>query len=77
MSDIIEIPLEELDCDAHLIDELGVDSLLALEVVSALEKRFGIEVPEEELVEFTTVNKIIEVAQEKLAGAVASEPAGS
>lgn len=63
---IIEIPPDELDCDAQFIDELGVDSLLALEMLSVLEKRFKIEVPEEDLTKFTTVNKVIEVAREKL-----------
>lgn len=66
ISEIIEIPLGELNCDAHFIDELGIDSLLALEVLSALEKRFRIEVPEEDLIQFTTVNKVIEVARGKL-----------
>lgn len=63
---IIDVPVDELDCDAHFIDDLGVDSLLALEMLSALERRFKIEVPEEELVQFTSVNKVIEVAQIKL-----------
>jgi acyl carrier protein len=67
ISEIIEIPLEELDCKAHLVDDLGIDSLLALEVLAALEKRFKIEVPEEELVQFTTIDGIIDVARERLA----------
>jgi len=66
ISEIIEVPLDELDCNAHFIDDLGVDSLLALEILSSLEKRFKIEVPEEDLMQFTTVNKVIEVARVKL-----------
>lgn len=66
ISDIIEIPVAELDCNAHFLDDLGIDSLLALEILSALEKRFRIEVPEEDLMQFTTVNKVIEVARTKL-----------
>lgn len=68
VSEIIEIPVDELDCDAHFVDDLGVDSLLALEMMSALEKRFKIEVPEEDLLQFTSVNKVIALAQEKVAG---------
>jgi acyl carrier protein len=66
ISSIIEIPVEELECDAHFVDDMGVDSLLALEMLAALEKRFDIEVPEEDLMQFTTVNKVIEVARQKL-----------
>lgn len=66
VSNLIEIPVAELDCEAHFIDELGVDSLLGLEILAELEQHYGIEVPEEDLAEFTSVNKIIEVAMEKL-----------
>jgi acyl carrier protein len=66
ISDIIEIPVDELNCDAHFVEELGVDSLLALEMLAALEKRFKIQVPEEDLMQFTTVNKVIKLAGQKL-----------
>ena len=67
VAEIIEVDVDALDCDAHFQEELGVDSLLGLEILAAIEQRFGIEVPEEELPNFTTVKKVIAVARERLA----------
>jgi acyl carrier protein len=40
-----EIPLDEIKPDAHAIDDLGIDSLDFLDVVFALDKKFGIKIP--------------------------------
>jgi acyl carrier protein len=40
-----EIPLEEIKPDAHAIDDLGIDSLDFLDIVFALDKKFGIKIP--------------------------------
>jgi acyl carrier protein len=41
MADVLEIPIEELSSSSNL-EELGVDSLLATELFSELNKRFGV-----------------------------------
>ena len=40
-----EIPLSEITPDAHAIDDLGIDSLDFLDIVFALDKKFGIKIP--------------------------------
>ena len=43
-----EIPLDDVKPDAHAIDDLGIDSLDFLDIVFALDKKFGIKIPLEE-----------------------------
>jgi acyl carrier protein len=43
--DTSDIPLEDIKPDAHAIDDLGIDSLDFLDIVFALDKKFGIKIP--------------------------------
>lgn len=67
VAQVVERPVESLDLDAHMITDLGLDSLLALEILALMEKEFHIEIPEEELAHFQRVRQIIEVAERRLA----------
>ncbi len=40
-----DIPLSDISPDAHAIDDLGIDSLDFLDIVFALDKKFGIKIP--------------------------------
>lgn len=62
-----EIIVDTLGCDedavvltASLKDDLGADSLDAVELNMALEEEFGISIPDEELVNFVTVKNIVD-----------------
>ncbi|HEX9062134.1 MAG TPA: acyl carrier protein, partial [Clostridia bacterium] len=59
---IIDVEEDKLDENASFIDDLGLDSLRALEILAALEKQYQIEIPEEVLTQLTTVNKTANVA---------------
>ena len=45
ISETSEIPLEQITPEAHAIDDLGIDSLDFLDIVFALDKKFGIKIP--------------------------------
>lgn len=45
ISDISQIPLEEISEESHAINDLGIDSLDFLDIVFAIDKKFGIKVP--------------------------------
>lgn len=45
ISDISQIPLEEISEQSHAINDLGIDSLDFLDIVFAIDKTFGIKVP--------------------------------
>lgn len=46
---ITNLPEEKLTPDAKFVEELGVDSMMALEIVAATEKKFRVVIPEEEI----------------------------
>jgi acyl carrier protein len=43
-----DIPLADIKPEAHAIDDLGIDSLDFLDIVFALDKKFGIKIPLEQ-----------------------------
>jgi acyl carrier protein len=45
ISDTSEIPLDKVTPEAHVIDDLGIDSLDFLDIVFALDKKFGVKIP--------------------------------
>lgn len=53
----LKIPAESIGEDSKL-DELGLDSLGALELVFEIEERFKVKVPDERIPEFRTVRAV-------------------
>jgi acyl carrier protein len=68
VAEVAELSDEELwtKRDADLFEDLGLDSLLALEIVAALERKYRIEVPEERIVEVRTLTEAINLVKETL-----------
>ena len=66
ISDITEIPVDELKEEADFIDDLGVDSMMALEIVAAIEKKYKIVVPEEEIPNIRSLKNIYEILKKKM-----------
>ncbi len=64
VSEILETDPGTINPDAQLVEDLGMDSMMALEILAAIEKHFKVKVPEESLVKMTTLNQIIQVAQQ-------------
>ena len=67
-----EIIAEQLSTDADSIteatsfkDDLGADSLDLFELVMALEEKYEVEIPSEELAELTTVGAVMEYLKNK------------
>ena len=49
VSNIIEVPEEKLLEDAKFIEDLGVDSMKAIEIVASIEKKYRVIIPEAEI----------------------------
>ena len=69
---IMEITSENLNIDRALIQptssfkgDLGIDSLDLFELVMALEEKYEVEIPSEELAELTTVGAVMEYLKNK------------
>jgi len=55
MSSISRIDIEELDSDVRIREELGVDSLMAMEIVATCEKHLDICIDEGQLYDVETI----------------------
>lgn len=63
IADILEMEPGKIDANAHLVEDLGMDSMMALEILASIEKKFRIKVPEEDLPKITSVNRAIELTK--------------
>ncbi|MBK1833996.1 acyl carrier protein [Roseibacillus ishigakijimensis] len=50
---------DQVTKDAKLMEDLGADSLDAVELVMAIEEEFGIEVPDDEAEKLTSMGEIL------------------
>lgn len=63
IAEIVELDPAQIDPDANLVEGLGMDSMMALEILAAMEKKYKIRIPEEDLPKIITVNQAIAVAK--------------
>lgn len=59
MATRLGVPGDQVGPDARLVEDLGLDSLDAVELAIAIERRFDIEVREEELAQLKTVADVV------------------
>ncbi len=64
---IVEKDPGEITPEAKFYEDLGLDSMMALEILAAVEKKYKIAIPEEKLAQLTTLNQTVAVAKEYLA----------
>lgn len=72
LEEMKEMIAEQLNCEESSItettsfkDDLGADSLDLFELVMALEEKYEVEIPSEELAELTTVEAVMEYLKNK------------
>lgn len=68
-----DIIVETVNCDADIVvldaklgDDLGIDSLDAMEINMALEEAFSISIADEDLVKFVKVSDIVSYIDSKV-----------
>jgi acyl carrier protein len=66
IADTIDVDLAEVTDDADFVNELEVDSLMALEITVRLEKKYGVKIEEAELAEVTTLESTFQLLDGKL-----------
>ncbi len=60
--------LDDLDPEVPLRDQLDLDSVDFLNIVMELQMRYGIEIPEDDFIELTTLNRCADYLGAKLEG---------
>ncbi|MBY8883169.1 acyl carrier protein [Streptomyces sp. PLK6-54] len=63
---ILDIEAADLTDNAHFMEDLAVDSLMALEVVVALEKTYGVKFTESELRSVVSLQQAYDLLAQKL-----------
>jgi acyl carrier protein len=65
IADAIDIDFEEIQPDARFIEDMGVDSLISLEVLVSLEREYKIKIPESDLEKLFSVNAVYDLLESK------------
>ncbi|MGA4644237.1 acyl carrier protein [Limisphaera sp. 4302-co] len=60
----LDVNPDQVTPEARLIDDLGADSLDAVELIMALEEEFGHDIPDEQAEKMQTVGDIIKYIEE-------------
>ena len=66
VSEIVEIEPEKITLQASFVEDLGMDSMMALEILASIEKKYKLKIPEENLPKVTNLNKTIEIVNKFL-----------
>ena len=53
-----------LTMETNFVEDLGADSLDAVEIIMAIEDEYGIEIPDEEAEKFQTVRDLVKYVEE-------------
>jgi acyl carrier protein len=69
IADKLGIEKETITPEAHVIDDLGADSLDVVELIMALEETFDIEIPDEDAEKIRTVQDIFDYIDKVVANA--------
>ncbi len=68
VAEILEAEPETINGNANFVKDLGMDSMMALEILAGIEKKYRIAIPEDTLPKFISLNKTVEIVKDILAG---------
>ncbi|MFE0799690.1 acyl carrier protein [Streptomyces sp. NPDC058812] len=66
VAEILDLDVAEVTDDAHFVDDLDVDSLMALEITVRLEREYAVKMAESELVAITSLQGTYDLLEKKL-----------
>lgn len=66
VAEILETELSDIRPTAHFVKDLGMDSMMALEVLASIEKKYRIVIPEDALPKFINLNETVAIVREIL-----------
>ena len=64
LKDTMDIDESKITLDAKLKEDLELDSLDSVELIMSAEEEFGIEIPDEDVMNFKKVNDIVNYIEE-------------
>lgn len=64
IAEIVEIEEEKITLSAGFVEDLGMDSMMALEILASIEKKYKIQIPEQKLGQIKSLKETLELAKE-------------
>lgn len=61
VAEVAEITVSEVTEEASFVDDLGVDSMMALEIVANIEKKYKVVIPEEEIPRIQSLKDVVDI----------------
>jgi len=68
VAEIVEVEPAEVTDNADFVNDLGMDSMQALEIMGALEKELSVQIPEEYLGKISNLANLIAIADKITTG---------
>jgi acyl carrier protein len=63
VGEIAEVPAAKLKDNASFYDDLGVDSIKALEIVASIEKKFKVRIPESKIPTIHSLQDVYDILE--------------
>ncbi len=63
VAEIVELEESDVTSEAQFVRDLGMDSMMALEVLASIEKKYKIVIPEDALPKFTDLKTTVSIVQ--------------
>lgn len=64
IAEIIEVEPEKITSEAKFVEDLGMDSMMALEILVAIEKKYKVQIPEEKLNKLRTLKEAAQLTKD-------------
>ncbi len=61
IAEIVEIDPAKITPKTNFVEDLGMDSMMALEILASIEKKYKLRIPEENLTKITDFDKVVEL----------------
>ena len=66
IAEVLDVEEDEITMDTRLLEDLGADSLDAVEIIMGIEEEFDIEIPNEEAEKIVSVGDAVEAIKSAL-----------
>jgi len=68
VEEIVGVPAAELTPGKSFVDDLDIDSLSMVEIAVAAQDKFGVEIPDDQLKDLTTVQDVVNYVSKNSGG---------
>jgi len=68
IEEIAGVPADEVTLSKSFVDDLDIDSLSMVEIAVAAQDKFGVEIPDDQLKDLTTVQDVVNFVSKNAGG---------